>query len=79
MAADEPAPPADVVEYGAELLGLEPPEAVRLDDAGLSPAARSFYEENKRVSNDRLKTVLGYRLRYPTYREGLTAIESQEE
>ena len=76
---DEPAPPADVVEYGAELLGLEPPEAVRLDDAGLSPAGRSFYEENKRVSNDRLKTVLGYRLRYPTYREGLTAIESQEE
>ena len=73
---DLPAPPARVVEYGAELLGIEPPPETRLEDADLSAAARSFYEENKRVDNTRLRDVLGYRLRHPTYREGLDALWS---
>jgi len=71
---DLPAPPAEVVEHAARLLGLEPPPAVPLSGASLSEAARTFYEENKRVDNERMKSMLGYRLRYPTYREGLAAI-----
>jgi nucleoside-diphosphate-sugar epimerase len=71
---DLPAPPQDVIEYGAELLGLPCPPATDLTDAILSPAARSFYIENKKVSNARMKTELGVRLAYPTYVEGLKVI-----
>lgn len=76
LSDDEPASPARVVEYAAELLGVDPPEETPLQEASLSPTARSFYEENKRVGNGRLKTELGYRLQYPTYREGLAQIAS---
>lgn len=71
---DEPAPPSEVVAYAADLLGVEAPPEVPLRDSDLSPAARSFYEENKRVRSTRLEPALGYRLRHPTYREGLKAI-----
>ena len=71
---DEPAPPSDVVAYAAGLLGVDPPPEIPLDEADLSPAALRFYTENKRVGNDRLASGLGYRLRYPTYREGLEAV-----
>jgi nucleoside-diphosphate-sugar epimerase len=71
---DEPAPPQDVVAYAASLLGMPPPPAIAFADADLSPMARSFYAESKRVSNDRMKAELGYRLLYPTYREGLQAL-----
>lgn len=71
---DDPAPPEDVIAYAAELLGLPPPETVDFDTADLSPMARSFYAESKRVSNDRIKRDLGITLRYPTYREGLRAL-----
>ncbi len=50
------------------------PGAVPLAEAGLSPLALSFYDDNKRVANRRIKDELGVRLRYPTYREGLAAI-----
>jgi nucleoside-diphosphate-sugar epimerase len=71
---DEPAPNSDVIAYAAELLGLEPPPEVSLAEAALSPAALRFYAESKRVSNARIKAELGWRPRYPTYREGLRAI-----
>jgi nucleoside-diphosphate-sugar epimerase len=71
---DEPAPSQDVTEYAAKLLGMEPPPLVPFATAALSPMARSFYGENKRVRNDRIKRDLGVTLLYPTYREGLTAI-----
>lgn len=71
---DEPAPPQDVSAFAAELLGMEPPPLIPWDQADLSPMARSFYAENKRVRNARMKDVLGVRLRYPTYREGLRAL-----
>jgi nucleoside-diphosphate-sugar epimerase len=71
---DEPAPPQDVITYAAELLGVEPPPLVDWDEADLSPMARSFYMENRRVRNARMKNVLGVKLRYPTYREGLRAL-----
>jgi nucleoside-diphosphate-sugar epimerase len=74
---DEPAPPQDVVSYAAELLGLPPPPEIAFDDAQLSPMGRSFYAENKRVSNRRMRSDLGYNLRFPTYREGLRGILEQ--
>jgi nucleoside-diphosphate-sugar epimerase len=75
---DEAAPPEAVVTHAAGLLGIAPPPLVPFADAALSPMARSFYDDNKRVSNTRLKSELGVALRYPTYREGLKAILQQE-
>ena len=71
---DEPAPPQDVTAFAAGLLGMAPPPETDIADAGLSPMARSFYAECKRVSNARAKAALGWRPLYPSYREGLTAI-----
>ena len=71
---DEACPPQDVVEFGAELLGLAVPPDVPFEAAQLSPMAKSFYADSKRVSNDRIVKELGVRLSYPTYREGLAAI-----
>lgn len=71
---DEASPPQDVVEYGAKLLGLAVPPAIPFEAAALSPMARSFYADSKRVSNARLKQELGVSLSYPTFREGLAAI-----
>ena len=70
---DEPAPPQDVVAYAADLLGVDAPPEQDFETAELTPMARSFYGETKRVSNARLRSM-GYALRYPTYREGLRAI-----
>ena len=67
-------PPQDVISYAAHLLGRTPPPAVPFEQAALSPMAKSFYADSKRVSNKRIKEELGYRLRYPTYREGLKAL-----
>ncbi len=71
---DEAAPPQDVVAFAAELIGMAPPLEVPFEDADLSPMARSFYAESKRVSNRRIKEELGVELRFPTYREGLRAV-----
>ena len=67
---DEPAPPQDVIAYAAKLLDVPPPPAIDWQEAGLSTMARSFYEENKRVSNALIRAEFGDLL-YPTYREGL--------
>src|SRR4029077_20882469 len=74
VADDEPAPPEDVIAYGAEWWGREPPPEVPFEDANLSPMARSFYGDSRRISNALIKTELGVRLVYPTYREGLLAL-----
>lgn len=71
---DEPAPPQDVVAYAAELLGKSPPPLVPFEAAELSPMARSFYGDNKRIRNQRIKDELGVTLAYPSYREGLKAL-----
>ena len=71
---DEPAANSDVLAYAAGLLGIEPPPAIDLADAELTPAGMRFYAESKRVSNARAKAELGWRPAYPTYREGLAAI-----
>ena len=70
---DEPEAPDRVVEYGCELLGIAPPEPVAFEDAELSDMARSFYADNKRVRNDRIRDELGVTLKYPSYREGMAA------
>jgi nucleoside-diphosphate-sugar epimerase len=74
LADDEPAPPQDVIAYAAELMGVAPPPEIDFAEAELSPMARSFYGENRRVANRRIKERLGIALRYPTYREGLTEL-----
>ncbi|WP_294356025.1 NAD(P)-dependent oxidoreductase [uncultured Sphingomonas sp.] len=74
LADDEPASQDAVVEYAADLLGLAPPPFASLD--ALSPMARGFYAENRRVANGKAKRVLGWRPRYPTYRFGLRAVSA---
>lgn len=75
---DLPAPPQDVIVEACALLGAPPPPEVPFEAAALSPMAEQFYADNKRVSNARAKAELGWRPRYPTYREGLRAILAQE-
>jgi nucleoside-diphosphate-sugar epimerase len=67
---DEPAPPQDVVGYAAKLMGVEAPPEIAFESAQLSPLARSFYGENKRVSNARIKAT-GHRFSWPNYRAAL--------
>lgn len=76
LADDEPAPPDAVIAYACTLLGVEPPPVQDFDTIqdSLSPMARSFYGENKRVSNRRIKQELGVVLKWPTYREGLKGL-----
>jgi nucleoside-diphosphate-sugar epimerase len=74
---DDPAPPQDVLAFAAELLGLPVPPAENWGTAKMSPMARSFYGESKRVSNDRIKTELGVRLRYPDFKTGLRALAEE--
>jgi nucleoside-diphosphate-sugar epimerase len=76
VADDEPAPQADVVAFACMLLDVPPPPLVDYADieASLSPMARSFHAESRRVRNGRIKADLGVTLAYPTYREGLRAI-----
>lgn len=71
---DEPAPPQDVIAYAAGLLGMEAPPELDFERAEMTAMARSFYSENKRVSNRRLREMLGVKLAYPTYREGILAL-----
>lgn len=75
---DLPAPPQDVTAHAATLLGLPVPPDVAIEAAGLSDMALSFYAECKRVANGRAKAALGWKPRYPTYREGLAAILDAE-
>lgn len=76
---DEAAPPEDVIAFAAELLKLPIPPAIDFDQADLTPMARSFYSESKRVRNDRIKDDLGVELFYPDYRAGLRALLDEED
>ena len=71
---DEPAPPQDLVSFAADMAGLALPPEVPFADADMTGMARSFYNDNKRVSNAAIKKALGVELTYPTYRDGLSAI-----
>ncbi|MBW4981781.1 SDR family oxidoreductase [Mameliella sp. CS4] len=74
-----PAPPQDVIACAAEMLGMPIPPEVPFEEADLSPMARSFYGESKRVCNARIKEELGVTLRYPDYRSALAAILAAEQ
>ena len=74
LADDLPAGHNAVVEEACRLLARDPPPLQTMDEAGLSPMARGFYAENRRVANGKAKRLLGWRPAYPTYREGLRAL-----
>ena len=72
-------PLALVIVFAAALMGLDPPPLIAFEDADLSPMAKSFYGENKRIKNTRIKQELGVKLKYSSYREGLRALfDSQD-
>ncbi|KGJ16213.1 SDR family oxidoreductase [Paracoccus sanguinis] len=75
---DDPAPPEVVIAHAAELLGVPVPPAEDYATAEMTPMARSFYAESKRVANDRIKRELGVQLRHPDYRSGLKALLAAE-
>lgn len=75
---DLAAPPQDVTAHAAQLIGVPVPPDISFAEARLSPMAASFYAECKRVANARAKAALGWRPRYPTYRDGLAAILAAE-
>jgi dTDP-4-dehydrorhamnose reductase len=76
VADDEPTSPGEPIALAADLLGMAPPPETPFADAArtMSPMALSFYGENRRVRNDKLKRDLGVRLKYPTFREGIAAL-----
>ncbi|MCC2097007.1 MAG: SDR family oxidoreductase [Hyphomicrobiales bacterium] len=78
VADNEPAPPQDVVTFAADMIGVDPPPEVAFEDADMTPMARSFYSDNKRISNRALREELGVTLACPTYREGLSDIATRE-
>jgi len=78
VADDEPGAPGDPIAFAAQLLGRDPPPEIPFADAAssLSPMALSFWQECRRVRNDKLKRELGVNLLYPTYREGLRTLNA---
>lgn len=78
LADDEPTPPQDVIAHAAGMIGLPVPPDMPFETAEMSPMQRSFYRDNKRVSNRAIKAALGIDLLYPTYREGLAQVLESE-
>ena len=75
---DEPAASEAAIAYAAELMGVPVPEGIPFDEAELSPMAKSFYADNKRIRNARIKSELDIELAFPSYREGLKALWQDE-
>ncbi|PCJ77035.1 MAG: NAD(P)-dependent oxidoreductase [Rhodobacteraceae bacterium] len=71
---NDPAPPQEVIAEAAQMLNLPLPEAVDFETAEMTPMARSFYAESKKVSNRKILEELGITLKYPDYRSGLKAL-----
>jgi nucleoside-diphosphate-sugar epimerase len=76
---DEPTEPSNLILEAAHLLGVEPPKAISFEAAEMTPMSASFWRESRRVKNEKIKTELGVRLKYPTYREGLRGILQAQE
>jgi len=77
LADDAPCGQNEVIAHGYALLGRDPPPLLTLDEAGLSPQARAFYAENRRVANGKARRLLGWAPLYPDYRAGLAACLSE--
>jgi len=75
---NEPAPPQDVIAAAADIMGIEPPPEIDFTAADMTPMGRSFYGENKRVSNTHARSALGWDPIYPAYREALAAMWQAE-
>ncbi|PTX75740.1 SDR family oxidoreductase [Sulfitobacter mediterraneus] len=75
---DDPAPPQDVIGFAATLLDVPLPPAMDFETAEMTPMARSFYAESKKVRNNRIKEALGWQPQYPDYRSGLTDLLKRE-
>lgn len=74
LADDLPSASHDIIDYAARLLGVDVPPLVDFDAADMTPMARSFYKDNKRIRNDKIREKLGVQLKYPTYKTGLEAL-----
>lgn len=74
LSDDLPCSQNTVIEEACRLLGVDPPALQTLDEANLSPMARGFYAENRRVANGKAKRVLGWMPKYPTYQDGLMSL-----
>ena len=74
LSDDLPSPQHEVIEYAAKLLNIDLSPIVNFEEANISSMMREFYMSSKRVSNKKVKQNLGFRLKYPTYREGLGAL-----
>lgn len=79
VADDSPVPSHEVIAYACELLGLDVPPLLNYDEIDMAPIARSFYKDNKRVRNDKIKQELGVTLKYPDFRSGLEACLAVED
>ena len=79
VADDEPTPPGEPIAFAASLLGVAPPPLTPFAEAAktMSPMALSFYQDNRRAENARMKCELGVTLRYPSYRDGLGALYAE--
>ncbi len=77
---DDPREPVQLLEYASKLMGVDMPEVQTFEEAAktMSPMALSFWQDNKRVDNSRMKEELGYQLKYPTFKDGLDAIWAEE-
>ena len=71
---DHPSPPSEALNYACGLLNIKPPTPIPYEKAELTDMARSFYQANKRISNNKIKKELGIKLQYPNYRVGLNAL-----
>jgi nucleoside-diphosphate-sugar epimerase len=78
LADDRPAPSHEVIAFACDLVGMPQPPLLRFDQVEMAPIVRSFYKDNKRVKNDRIKSELGVSLAYPDYMAGLRACFAQE-
>jgi nucleoside-diphosphate-sugar epimerase len=77
LADDYPCNPREVGEFACQILGISPPKAIPLEEADLSKIGKEFYMQSRRVSNDKIKSELGLKLLYPTYKEGLLSIAKE--
>ena len=78
VADDEAAPSHEVIAYACRLLGQDPPPLVPFEEANLAPITLSFYSDNKRIKNEKIKKELGIVLKFPNYRAGLEAVLALE-
>lgn len=79
LADDDPVPSWEVITYACEVLGLTPPPLIPYNEADMAPITRSFYNDNKRVANNRIKRELGVQLKYPDYKAGIDACLAAEQ